>query len=230
MGAFSLIVVINLVNRIEMQHRLQLFYLVVAFLSALALAGTGVLHAVPNWVKFPEENGTPTYGLWKAGAEFPNDAYLDSGKCRRYWDERWKREAELVHPATKAAASFFIFGMFFNLILFFFVLSVALCASKVDFYPGVPVTLAAITMVMYAVGCSVMEWVVKWRLIHDAENHNNLPRNAPRDVGPAAYGGWVCFGCMVANFFLGILILVFKPTKEEIQQKFELQFTSSVAT
>ena len=81
---------------------------------------------------------------------------------------------------------------------------------------------------MYAVGCSVMEWVVKLRLIHDAQNHNNLPRNAPRDVGPAAFGAWLAFGCMVANFFIGILILVFKPTKAEIQEKFEMEFASAV--
>ena len=60
-------------------------------------------------------------------------------------DDRWIEEADLVHTPVKAVASFAVFGMFFNLILFIFVSFVAIYASKVDFYPGVPVTLSLIT-------------------------------------------------------------------------------------
>ena len=58
---------------------------------------------------------------------------------------RWNEEAKLVHRPVKACASFYIFGMFFNLILLVFVVAVAACNKKLDYYPGVPVTLAVLT-------------------------------------------------------------------------------------
>ena len=69
-----------------MQQRLQVFYFMVAALSALAFAGTVVLHFVPNWVTYPNENGTPRYGLWKACTDFHNTGAgeEESSQCRRY--------------------------------------------------------------------------------------------------------------------------------------------------
>ena len=64
-----------------MYHRLQIFYGIVALLAAAALAGMVALHYFPNWVKFPEENGEPSYGVWKACAYFPNQ---EEKPCRRW--------------------------------------------------------------------------------------------------------------------------------------------------
>ena len=74
---------------------------------------------------------------------------------------------------------------------------------------------------MYFIMCMVMEFVVKWRLVRYSDNHSNLPRNAPREIGPAAIGAWIALACTVVNFFIGVLILVFKPTREEVQKQFE---------
>ena len=64
-----------------MYHRLQIFYAVIALLSAVALGGVFVVNFSNNWVTFPEENGTPSYGVWKACAHFPDE--MGSG-CRRW--------------------------------------------------------------------------------------------------------------------------------------------------